>query len=917
VSCLEENTVLAFVEARLPPDSRAAVEANTRGCSRCYAFVAVVAADLPDLARTAVTERAGPTQPGQTAAKARIGLADAGRLFSAREPLSPGTSVARYTVLRLVGRGGMGEVYAAYDPELDRQVALKLIHAEAAARDGRARDRLLREAQVTAKLSHPNVVIVHDVGTFERQVFIAMEFLEGPTLAAWLGERTRPWREILATFIQAARGLAAAHAAGLVHRDFKPQNVMMTKDGTARVMDFGVARLIDGPETRDDEGRASDASVDPSLTGTGDLVGTPLFMAPEQFAAGRIDARTDQFSFCVALYWALCGVHPFGGIGQLRLPANLTREEVAAPASKTTAPGWIQKVLVRGLRVDPATRWPSMDALITELRREPARKSRRVALAVAGIVLCGALVASAAQLGHRSRSMCLGGPDRMTGIWETVDRAGPASRREMVRSAILASGTTEPTRAWERISSLMDRYAGKWLTSYRDACEATHVRGEQSDDVLDLRMTCLNDSLDSTRALTELLSKGDRRVIEHGTEAAGSLDDLQRCSDVDQLRLGIRPPKDPLIRARVEEMRKTLRDASALFEAGDREGGRRSAIVVLGAARSLHYCPLQAEAMVIEGGADMDLGTKEVTETLEGAIVLAQSCGHDRVVAEAATDLVAAYRFEDWEAVDRNSALASATLERVGGDARLEGWLANNVGVVHLMRGRLDEARRDLERAIRIKTSHLGADHVDVAISENNLASTLLGLGRLADALTLSDRVVATERRWVPPDSQILGQALGNRADILLALGRLDEAEEVIRHSWRVFEDPNKNDPERGALRGQFGRLLAARGRPRDAIPYLERALSSGAPDTPFQAADTQFELAKAREAASAGDRETLDLARRAESTLATLPGFAAEHLRVVAWLVAHEPKRHVDRDPRLTRPKPLDRRSRGRGGRA
>jgi len=229
--------------------------------------------------------------------------------------VSRGASIGRYLVLDHVGSGGMGDVFAAYDPELDRKIALKLLRAEGEARGERGRGRLLREAKAIAKLSHPNVVVVYDAGTYDDRVFVAMEFVEGQTLAAWLAERPRAAREILTVFEAAARGLSAAHAAGLVHRDFKPQNVMVGAGGKVRVMDFGLARPIAAEEAPRD-GAPVAAKVAPldsgaPLTLTGELLGTPLYMAPEQFQGLRTDARTDQFSFCVALYQALYGAHPF------------------------------------------------------------------------------------------------------------------------------------------------------------------------------------------------------------------------------------------------------------------------------------------------------------------------------------------------------------------------------------------------------------------------------------------------------------------------------------------------------------------------------------------------------------------------------------------------------------------------------
>src|SRR5262245_11493 len=255
-----------------------------------------------------------------------------------KRTLEKGTALGRYVSLARLGSGGMSEVYAAFDPQLDRRVALKLLRPDVvagmAAEEGRA--RVLREAQALARLSHRNVVAVHDVGTESGEIFIAMEYVDGVTVRTWLAEHERTWREILNVFLDAGRGLAAAHEAGLVHRDFKPDNVLVTPTGRVVVLDFGLARGAGGPETPGapsvrtpptqperltlppSPGNPSTPSLgraplDTPLTKMGDLMGTPRYMSPEQLGAALVDGRSDQFSFCVSLYEALHGQRPFPG----------------------------------------------------------------------------------------------------------------------------------------------------------------------------------------------------------------------------------------------------------------------------------------------------------------------------------------------------------------------------------------------------------------------------------------------------------------------------------------------------------------------------------------------------------------------------------------------------------------------------
>ena len=306
--------------------------------------------------------------------------------------LGTGARIGRYVIIERVGTGAMGVVYGAYDPELDRKIALKLIKPGQGIKDT-AKARLLREAKAIARLSHPNVVAVHDVGVFEDQVFLAMEFVSGGTIKSWLDEKPRSWREVLDVFIAAGRGLVAAHAAGLVHRDFKPDNVLLDREGRPRVVDFGIARQagMADEETAAAEHEAAARTLQEralqessgnvgallTLTKTGTVVGTPAYMAPEQFLGERGDERSDQFSFCVALYEALYGVRPFAGNDFLSISVNVTTEQLRPLPKDRDVPAWIRRLILRGLKAEPAARWESMAALIRALEADPAIKLRR------------------------------------------------------------------------------------------------------------------------------------------------------------------------------------------------------------------------------------------------------------------------------------------------------------------------------------------------------------------------------------------------------------------------------------------------------------------------------------------------------------------------------------------------------------
>ncbi len=309
----------------------------------------------------------------------------------------------RYKVLGELGTGGMGVVYAAYDLELGRKVAIKLVRPEASASlsasEGRA--RLLREARAMAQLSHPNAIAVYDVGTFGEQVFIAMEYVEGSTLSQWLAERKRAWPEVLSIFLQAGRGLAAAHAAGILHRDFKPDNVLVGNNGRVRVLDFGLARatlaatatnseIADAHTSAQKRLDEQAALLSVALTEPGKLMGTPAFMAPEQLRGQLGDARTDQFSFCIALYQGLYCELPFSGETVATLLQQMEQKGTKQAPESVRVPSRLRKVLLRGLSPAREDRYESMDALLHELTRRPPEIWRR---SLGALVLLAALFA--------------------------------------------------------------------------------------------------------------------------------------------------------------------------------------------------------------------------------------------------------------------------------------------------------------------------------------------------------------------------------------------------------------------------------------------------------------------------------------------------------------------------------------------
>jgi hypothetical protein len=394
-TCPSEAELADYV-AHAPAAS--AIEPHLDACPTCRATAARLAelafASKGGRARTARSMMGAPPAPSTPPASSPSPRLPAGEPAA---PLRRGERAGRYQVVDVVGAGAMGTVYAAHDPDLDRTVAIKLLHAELGRgrRAAELRARLALEARALARISHPNVITVYDTGTVGDQVFVAMELVTGGTLRSWLGEAPRSWRDVRDAYVAAGRGLAAAHAAGIVHRDFKPDNVLVGSDGRVRVTDFGLSRADwddPAPPERLAEGSGEPAlpapRSPPHLTATGALVGTPVYMAPEQLAGGAATALSDLFSFCIALYEALYGERPFGG-GSLEELRRSTRGPVRDPPAGKRTPRWIRGVLRRGLRADPGERYPSMTALCDALSREPARVRLWVA-ALGAVLIVGA-----------------------------------------------------------------------------------------------------------------------------------------------------------------------------------------------------------------------------------------------------------------------------------------------------------------------------------------------------------------------------------------------------------------------------------------------------------------------------------------------------------------------------------------------
>lgn len=881
-SCLKEDTIQAFAEGRLRPEAVVALEAHARTCPVCSPLITTVLGVMHG-------HSAAATQAATPAAR----------------PVVRGASIGRYIALGHLGSGGMGDVFAAYDPQLDRKIALKLLRAEGEARDERGRDRLLREAKAVAKVSHPNVVLVYDTGTYDDRVFVAMEFVGGQTLAAWLGERPRARREILAVFAAAGRGLAAAHAAGLVHRDFKPQNVMVSPDGKVRVMDFGLARSIGGGDDLTDDGAGKtaqgDGSPDPDaitfsgdipLTRTGELMGTPLFMAPEQFAGSRADARTDQFSFCVALYAALFGAHPFPTETLPALMTAVSRGEVRPPPPRAAVPTWLRRAVLRGLSVGPSQRWPSMDALVHILEHDPANSRRRLVAAGAVVALTAVAGFGLWRTSHQGAALCQRPDERLAGLWEP-DGAGPAHDR--MRAAFTATGLPYAPETWNRAVAMLDRYVTRWLAAYRDACEARHVRAEQSAETFELRMTCLDERLTGLRALVDVLSVADGDTVTRAVDAASALPTLDRCADVKLLREPVEPPRDGPTRARVDAIRKQAAVVEALHLTGKHTQALKVGRQLIESARSIGYRPLLAEVLVRTWAFEAAVAfPKETAAGLEEGIWTAIASRRDDIAAQGAAFLsgLEGYTLARHEEGARWAALGNAILDRLGpGHDDVRAWLSQTSSAIAVQEGDFEGGLRYARQALAMKERVLPPGSPDLAESLIAMGEALFAGGDIDAALTMNLRAREIYIRAYGEGSPWLAKALSNRGEYLVADGKPAEAIQFFSDALARWE------PQLGAdhpflaypLTG-LGVASSKLGRFAEAVPPLERALRIREAHEPNQrqVADTRFALGRALWE-SGGDRaRAIQLAEAARAFYGSMKASlrAADETR--AWLAAH-----------------------------
>ncbi|MDC0667664.1 serine/threonine-protein kinase [Nannocystis radixulma] len=774
--CLDEAVLLDFAGGGLDSAARADVERHIDGCRECFEVLAALSA-----------------------------VADV------RDPTG---AAGRYTIERVRGTGAMGTVYEAHDPVLDRTVAVKVLRADLQPTEQR-RLRLLREAQSLARIDHPNVVAVYDAGEAGADVYIAMELIDGEPLDEHLRRRPRGWREVVDLFAQAGAGLAAAHEAGLVHRDFKPSNVLVDARGRVVVTDFGLAASLDAS----DDPPPADAPhslLAHTLSATAARLGTPAYMAPEQFEARRATAQTDQFAFCVALVEALGGQRPFAGTSA----EMWTRAQARGPdLTRLPGPARLARVLARGLAFAPADRHPSMRALLGELRRCQALRRRRAIAALASVATCAA--AAGFWVAAQPPAGCV---DPLADSW------GPEQRARV--EARLTDPPADDTGAHLRSSkqralATLDAHATALAGAYAEICPDLPRTIERGTLEQRGQWTCLQSRRAAFAALTERLREATPAALPSLLAVVG---DLESASDCLSPRLALRDapqPEDPELGARVQAIRLELAMARLKIEADD-PAARDELAALLRASEALGYPPLHAEVLARLGYIDLfAFAYDPASQRFGEAYALAVREDHEPAAAFAARGMIQTLLQNSRLDEARGWAEAVAPLHRTASE-RIELSLAR--AYIARLDLELDEAQRHIDAAFAVRATDEGT----AAAAARGKLDALLHMN-YGDLLVTRDDYPGARRHYeqaLQLQRDRLGSGHAGVVDLLVALCQAERLSGEFALARRHVDEALAAAAELGIKVPDgwvnLGELQAAAGEFEGALASFRRARETG-----------------------------------------------------------------------------------------
>jgi serine/threonine-protein kinase len=832
---------------------------------------------------TGSDDRESPPPGSSTSDETEEGDVGPGEAPAPPPPAAGETLGHRYALQRVLGRGGNGVVFAASDLVTGDVVAIKvLLHMNVGRR--RWLKRLGREVRLARAIHHPNVCRVFELGQAGGHAFVIAELATGGTLRDLLRDdaRTLTWAERLTLARAACAGLSAIHAVGIIHRDVTPQNMLIMGDGRLAITDFGLA--IGEKDTTTVHG------------------GTPSYLPPEVALGGKSDLRSDVWQLGVILHEILFGGRPQwverGGRRALRPP-------VAAGAPAVEAE--LARLCADCLAIEPSQRPPTAVAVAGRLAAAEAARPRswlarrllrgrelivRHGRALGAVALIVAVTGVGARLVGIARrpALCRGAPQKLAGVWDEATRRALAAAFARARAPSAAETSA-------RVAATLDRYASDWTSAYVDACEATAVRGEQSAEVLDLRMACLGARVGELGALTRVLVDADDDVVRNAVKATTSLVDLGRCADLAALRAVVPPPEGEAARARVGALRAQLAEVKALGDAGRTREALEKANGVARDAEAAGYAPVFAEALFRQGMLQESPDPALAARTLERALWAAEGARDDELAAEIAIALVyiSSYVDASFEASERWQRFAEALLQRLGGHDLLRSWLDNNASIVLQRRHRDAEALELARQGLALKERLPGLSPYDVARSTANLSLALEGLGRHDEALAEADRTLAIFRQSLGARHPDVAAVLNNRGEILNALGRWRDAETAFDEALAIWRANFGDDSiwTAYALTGRGTSLLGER-RAAEAVPVLERALAvrarSGA--DPEALGDSGFALARALGETGREPERARRLAEKARADLAKAGAPPKRLAEVDAWLASSAARR-------------------------